>query len=1235
MRYLAACLLVVFVAVALYGQTMTSLTGTVTDPSGAVVPGATVTLVNDDTAAQREDRSDSQGRYSFAQVQPGHYHLAAKASGFTDVTVNAIRLLVNTPATIPIVFEKVGTVATTIAVTAEAIQVNTTDASLGNAIGDKPITQLPFEARNVVGLLALQPGVTFLGDPDPAQQPDYRSGTVNGGKSDQANVTLDGMDVNDQQNRSPFTSVLRVTLDSVQEFRTITTNAGADFGRTSGAQVSLVTKSGSNTVHGSLYEYLRNTKTSANDFFANAAGLPRAKLNRNVYGISLGGPAIKNRLFFFLNWEARKDRSETLNSSINQTRTVPTDNFRNGIFTYTRKDGTIGQLGPAEVKALDPLGIGENPAVLSVLQQYPHANSSAAGDSLNTAGYVFNASTPLDWNTYIARFDYRLDNDGKHSLFWRGNLQNDRYANGLPQFPGQPNSSVFLDNNKGYVIGYTDIVTPNLISNFHYGYTRQGAQNTGVQTAAASTFRDISSIFAVGSSARGLARILPVHQFSEDLSWVRGAHTVAVGGVIRLIRNNRASLRNSFSDALGNSSYLAGSGGEFLAADAANTTVYKRQFSNLLGLLPQLDRQANYDLHGNLLPEGSVINRRFQQEEYEMYVQDTWKATRELTITAGLRVSLFPPIHEAQGYQTSSLPSLEDWFNMRGALAAAGKPQSLAPLVQFDLASKTGRGLYPFQHDFAPRLSLAYSPKASDGLSKFFFGGPGKTSIRAGAGMYYDLFGEALITGFDSTALGFSSLLTNPANASSSTYPRFTGFYNVPFSSSFFPAGPATSTFPQTYPNLFAITNSVDDKLKAPYTINLDFSIQRELGHGFMIQGAYVGRLSRRSIIKDDLAMPTNLVDSKSGMTYRQAAGLLTSMINKGVPTSQVAQIPFFENLWPVWATSSLTATQAIYNLYKNQGGDYTTALDALDEDCGSKCSIFGPNAIFSSQYGSLAALRSLGSGHYHAMQLTLRKRFSAGLQFDFNYTYSKSIDLASIPENNQLTSGGATSQINSTSIINSWFTNDMKAVSDYDEQHVFSAFWVAELPFGKGKKFLGTANRAVDTLVGGWSINGLFRNGSGFPVGVNTGGIWPTNWQVGSYAIQTGAVPAPTTTSNAPAPTASGKSGPNIFANPSAAMAAYSLPLAGDSGQRNGIRGDGPFGIDLGVGKRFYLYTIRDQQHTLQFRAEAFNLTNSVRFDPSGNSINLNILNPARFGQYTSTLTKPRVFQFSLRYEF
>jgi hypothetical protein len=1211
----------------LRGQATTSLTGTVTDPSGAVVPDATLILSNVDTSSQRETKSDSEGRYSFAQVQPGSYTLTAKASGFSDVIVNDVRLLVSTPATIPVVFEKVGTVSTAIAITADSIQINTTDASIGNAIGDKPITQLPFEARNVVGLLSLQPGVTYLGEPDPALQNDFRSGTVNGGKSDQANVTLDGVDVNDQQNRSAFTSVLRVTLDSVQEFRTITTNAGADFGRTSGAQVTLVTKSGKNTVHGSLYEYLRNTATSANDFFANQAGLPRAKLNRNVFGGSVGGPVKKDRVFFFLNYEGRKDRSESLSTA----RAVPTADFRNGIFTYTRKDGSIGKLSPDEVRALDPLGIGAAPAVISLLKSYPLPNSTAAGDSLNTSGYIFNAATPLNWNTYIARFDWKIDSNGRHQVFWRGNLQNDNYANGLPQFPGDAPSSVYLSNSKGYAIGYTAILTPNLVSNFHYGYTRQGVETTGVQTTASATLRDIAARYA---NTRGLSRIIPLHQISEDLSWVKGPHTLAFGGVIRLIRNNRLNRNTSFSDAVGNSSALLGSGNEFLAADAANTTVYKRQFSNLLGLLTQLDRQANYDLQGNLLPEGTTIKRIFADQEYEFYVQDTWKATRALTVTAGLRVSLFPPIYEDQGYQTSPVMSLEDWFNLRGSLAAQGKPQSQAPLVAYDLASKTGRGLYPYQHDVAPRLALAYSPQSDSGISKFLFGGRNRSSIRAGAGIYYDLFGQALIRGYDSTALGFSSLLTNPLTASAKTYPRFTAYYNVPFDSPFFPAAAPKSTFPQTYPDVFAITNSLDDKLKAPYTINLDFSIQREFGHGFMVQGAYIGRLSRRSLVKDDLAMPTNLTDPKSGMTYRQAAGQLSSMINRGVPTSQVQAIPYFENLWPSAAGSGLTATQAIYNLYKGQGGDYTTGLYNLDMPDGELCcSVLGPNAIFSSQYGSLAALRSRGSGHYHAMQWTLRKRFDAGVQFDFNYTWSKSIDLASIPENNQLTPNILPSQLNSTSIINSWFTNDMKAVSDYDVQHLFSAFWIAELPFGKGKPILTSASPVLNGIIGGWSLNGVFRNSSGLPVGVGAGGIWPTNWQVGSYAIQTGVVPATQTTKNGPAPTASGKSGPNLFADPATAFKGYSLPLAGDSGQRNGIRGDGFFGIDLGLGKRFNLYTIKDQPHTLQFRAESFNITNSVRFDPY--TANTNILNPARFGQYTATLTRPRVFQFSLRYEF
>ena len=169
--------------------------------------------------------------------------------------------------------------------------------------------------------------------------------------------------------------------------------------------------------------------------------------------------------------------------------------------------------------------------------------------------------------------------------------------------------------------------------------------------------------------------------------------------------------------------------------------------------------------------------------------------------------------------------------------------------------------------------------------------------------------------------------------------------------------------------------------------------------------------------------------------------------------------------------------------------------------------------------------------------------------------------------------------------------------------------------------------------LSGCWAVNGVFRNSSGLPVGATAGGVWPTTWESGSYAIQTGVITGMQTTKNAPPPTPAGKPGPNLFSNPAAALAAYSLPLAGDVGQRNGIRGDGYFGIDLGMGKKFQLFTLKDQVHTLQFRAEGFNITNTVRFDPG--SANVNILNPNLFGQYTATLTKPRVFQFSLRYEF
>ena len=318
-----------------------------------MVPQATVELENQDTGLKRTGTTDTGGAYAFLQVAPGNYRLTVKASGFRSATISDVKLLVNNPATVNIKLE-VGQVTETVSVTAEAEHLNTIDASIGNAIANKPIQQLPLNARNIVGLLALQPGVVYTRDINTdTPTDDTRSGAVNGGKSDQANVTLDGVDVNDQMDRKAFESVLRMTPDAVQEFRVTTLNANADSGRSSGAQVVLVTKGGTNDLHGSAYWYVRNRIFNANDFFLNstlapdATGhAPRPKLNRNIYGASLGGAIKKNRLFYFANWEGRKDLRDG-----QAVRTIPSMLLRQGIVQYRRTDGTVASISPDTIQS--------------------------------------------------------------------------------------------------------------------------------------------------------------------------------------------------------------------------------------------------------------------------------------------------------------------------------------------------------------------------------------------------------------------------------------------------------------------------------------------------------------------------------------------------------------------------------------------------------------------------------------------------------------------------------------------------------------------------------------------------------------------------------------------------------------------------------------------------------------------------------------------------------------------
>src|SRR5713101_7738238 len=421
-----------------WGQATTSIRGTVTDSSGGYVAGASVTLTNPESKSVRTAATEDDGGYQFLFLPPGTYTLDVAATGFQKYEQTGLKLLVNTPVTVNVQL-KVGGGKETVTVTAEEPALNLVDASIGNSFDETQVRQIPLEGRNVPDLLSLQAGVAYTGNRVADKDQDTRNGSVNGARSDQSNVTLDGVDVNDQSNGYAFTSVLPVTQDSVQEFRVTTTNYGADQGQGSGAQVALVTKSGTNAFHGALYEDLRNTITSANDYLVKQSeqniGLPNKplQLNRNIFGAAVGGPIQPNRLFFFANYEGTRKREEQ-----RAERVIPTPSMCQGYLNYqyltNPSDPTsiaIQTLSPMDLTNLDPKGIGIDQPYM--LDQTGHTgylartfctgqtptNDISAGDGLNYAGYVFRAPTKLDNDVFIARIDYHLTADGKHSLFWR------------------------------------------------------------------------------------------------------------------------------------------------------------------------------------------------------------------------------------------------------------------------------------------------------------------------------------------------------------------------------------------------------------------------------------------------------------------------------------------------------------------------------------------------------------------------------------------------------------------------------------------------------------------------------------------------------------------------------------------------------------------------------------------------------------------------------------------------
>jgi len=308
-RFLKLTFFVLFLSACVtwgWGQATTSLRGTVTDPSGGAIRDARVTSANSDTGFTRTTTTGADGAYVLPELLPGTYIVTVESKGFSRYEEKGVALRVDLPATLNIRM-KVGAISETVSVTAEAPAINTTDASMGQTMETNAIENLPLPAENTVLLLSLQPGVAFNGENILTDSYDTRAGMVNGERSDQNNISLDGVSNNNEFQGYAFDGVLPTTPFSVDEFRVTTSNYGAGEGRSSGAQIAMVTKGGTNNFHGSLYEFNRNGVGEANDFFLKgsqiAGGLPNrpTQLVWNNFGGTIGGPILKNRLFLFFN----------------------------------------------------------------------------------------------------------------------------------------------------------------------------------------------------------------------------------------------------------------------------------------------------------------------------------------------------------------------------------------------------------------------------------------------------------------------------------------------------------------------------------------------------------------------------------------------------------------------------------------------------------------------------------------------------------------------------------------------------------------------------------------------------------------------------------------------------------------------------------------------------------------------------------------------------------------------
>lgn len=1098
---IASLSIVIAVTAVAFAQGTTSrVTGNVQDKNGAAVAAATVTLTNDGNGISLTTQTTDTGNYTFDLIQVGSYSILVEKSGFKKFLSAHNVANVNQPLTVNAVLE-VGDVTEVVQVSAAGETVQTsTSGNIGTVIEQRTLESLPIvgtRGRNPLDLLNFQPGIVFGGNTGGAVN-------VHGSRDRSFNFTLDGIDINESTAGGSNFTPLRPNPDSLQEFQVVTSNSTAELGRSSGAQVTMVTRSGTNQFHGNVFEYYRTPRLDAKSYPVTIAGTAKEQFVQHIFGGGVGGPIKKNKIFFFTNLQLLRAYDTAL-----VTRTVYTAQARQGLYRYVvgRANAPAGTLTPSVDAAgsatlpactgtpptnapcissyniaANPTGVGLDSTLGAVINGSPAPNNFTVGDGLNTAGFNFASPEHERQYDFVTKFDIKLrENNLIYVRYARGqqNTLGDAANGGRPIFPNSPDFVDTFRNPENWAFNWRWSPTARLANEFIFGISKYFFSFKTPTPDANMQYAFINAATPNTNftyNARGVNTL----QYIDNLTYVHESHTFKGGVNFRF--NRHRDDRSSVAGAAIEPSVVFGNGPGFgsfnlpaTGATGINSTDLTRlqgTINDLLGRVATVSQAFVSDPNNSsgFAPAGTRWLNKATYPELDFYFQDSWRFRPNLVFDLGLRweVKLSPRV--------DGRPIL-----------IPNQPVRLGATPSNTLQWVPGQ---VFQNDYKeilPSVGFAWDPFKN-----------GKTSIRGNYRIASDRYATFL---FGSSI--FQSTPGNNVGVTNSAFGQGGGLYRnvAPVIAALAPT--STPTALRT-PGAFGTgsISAIDPSLRSPQVHEWVASFEREVWKHNVLEVNYIGKHAVHLLggynvnqvnvfatvpgISESFLDAFNTVKASSTANSPLLNRLFTGNASNNAGTATFRTAASGSIASGSVATAAVTVSQRLCAAADVTAGICTASGQQLISQTVANPFLFQPFPQFT---GGFNVFDSNDYSNYKALEVIVKRRITGGVGYQFAYTLSLSKDNRSWDPSLSTVSTGSNQSASSTP-FDLRNRNLNYAWSDFDRRHVFQGTYVWELPFGKGKHF-GTSSRALDLVIGGWQLSGttIWQSGRPFTVysGINT----------------------------------------------------------------------------------------------------------------------------------------------------